>query len=87
MIIFSMLKIIYVIHMRLFWHGPLAFRDLHRLGLRGMFDSPGFAMFDRVGMLIFVFYYAYNDYENLVCEKYAFHLKHTQYFSCIISSS
>ena len=25
-----------------------AFLDLRRLGFRGMFDSPGFAMFDRI---------------------------------------
>ena len=41
-------------------------------------------MFDRVGMLIFVFYYIHNDYEILVCENNAFHLKHTSYFSCVI---
>ena len=58
--------------MRLFWHSLHAFLDLDRLGFREMFDSRGFAMFDRVGMLIFVFYYIYNDYENLVCEKDAF---------------
>ena len=71
-IILSMLIIIYIIHMRLFWHSLHAFLDLGRLGFREMFDSRGFAMFDRVGMLIFVFYYIYNDYENLVCEKDAF---------------
>ena len=81
MIIFSMLKITYVIHMRLFWHGPLAFLDLHRLSFRGMFDSPGFAMFDGAGMLILVYYIIYidNDYENLACEKDAFHMEHAYY--------
>ena len=49
-----------------------ALLDLRRLGFRGMFDSPGFAMFDRIWMFIFVFYYIYNDYENLVSEKDAF---------------
>ena len=52
----------------------------------GMFDSQGFAMFDSIGMLIFVFYYICNDYEKLVCEKDAFHIEHTYYFSCKISS-
>ena len=36
-----------------------AFLDLRRLGFRGMFDSPGFAMFDRVLMLNFLFYIIY----------------------------
>ena len=86
MVMFSMLKIIYVIHMRLFWHGPLAFLDLHKLGFRGMFDSPGVVMFDRVGILIFVVSYIYNDYENFICEKDAFHMEYTYSFSCKISS-
>ena len=66
-IIFRMLTIIYVIHTGLFWHGPLAFLDLRILGFCEMFDFAGFAMFDRVGMPIFVFYYVNNDYENLIC--------------------
>ena len=58
-----------------------ALLDLRRLGFRGMFDSPGFAMFDRVLMLNFLFlYYICNEYENLVCGKDAFHMEHTCYF-------
>ena len=71
--------------MQLFWYGPLAFLDMRRLGFPGMLDSSGFSMFERVGMLIFVFYYIYNNYENLVWEKDAFHMKHTYNFSCKIS--
>ena len=50
-VIFSMLTIIYVIHVQFFWHDPLAFLGLLRLGFCGMFDFPGFAMFDKVEML------------------------------------
>ena len=39
-----------------------AFLDLGRLGFRGMFDSPGFAMCDRVLMLNFLFYIIYVMY-------------------------
>ena len=79
MIIFNLLKIICHSYAVILARSA-AFLDLRRLSFRGMFDSPGFAMFDRVLMLIIVFCYVYNDYENLVCENDTFHMDHTYYF-------